>query len=389
MKRKIFLLLLAVLLAAVNVIQAALRSCSKCGYEQAEDATKCSHCGAALAPLTIITNEPVATPVTTRAPWASAAEEEFNLAKAAAPQNRIWLAWFYARNAAALNTLAGETRPVREADLMKALGQLEVVLRSTQVKCPACDGTGRRETKIKMSDGRIQTINSNSQLCLRCGGSGLLPAMRMPDILNHQRAQVARDYDALQQDHNWTPVTGVWLPPELAANLTLSNRVAVLRALGSACLNCAGMGIMACAKCEGAGYIKCSSGDCLMGTTTCPDCGGSGSPKKTNQGARGGTTMISIYCTTCQATGRVVCKICRGKASLSCNTCMGKTALVCKACSGTGQNPECVKCRGGGLMDCIRCKGSGKYRDDTCPACQGQGNVLCTTCQGIGKVSRR
>ena len=387
MKRKINSLLLVVLLAAVGAIEAALLSCPKCGYEQAEGATKCSHCGAVIVAVTVITNPPVATPAETRTPWSGAAEGDFHLAKAAASQNRIWLAWFYARNAIALNTLAGETKAVRETDLVKALEQLERTLRSTEIKCPACDGTGRRETKIKMSDGRLQTINANSLLCLRCGGSGLLPAVRMPDVLNHQRAQVARDYEARQQDRNWTPLAGVWLPPELAAGLTLSNRVAVLHALGSACLNCAGMGILACAKCEGAGYIKCPNGDCLMGTTTCPDCGGTGSPKKTDQGNR--NVLISTYCKTCQATGRIICKTCRGKASLSCSTCQGKTALVCKACSGTGQNPECVKCRGSGLIACTHCKGTGKYRDATCPDCQGQGNALCTTCQGVGKGARR
>jgi len=388
MNRSRVLAIVACLLAVVGVIQAALFSCPKCGYEQPEGTTKCSHCGATLTPVTIATNTPVVTSPAVRTAWSAAAEEEFRKAQAAARQNRTWLAWFYARNAVALNTLAGATKAVLEADLVKALEQLERALRSTEAKCPACDGTGRREMKIKMSDGRLQTMNSDSLVCVRCGGSGRLPSVRMPDILNHQRAQVARDYDALQKDRNWVALSGVWLSPELAAGLTLSNRVAVIQALGSTCLNCAGMGILACARCEGAGYLKCSNGDCVMGTMTCPDCGGTGAPKKADHSS-GRNTLVSSFCKTCQATGRITCKTCRGRAVLPCATCQGKMALVCKVCNGSGQNPECTKCHGCGLVACTRCKGTGKNRDTPCPDCQGQGQLLCATCQGAGKVSRR
>jgi len=375
------------LLAAVTVIQAALFSCPKCGYEQPEGATKCSHCGAALTPPVAATNQPVVTPPAVRTAWANAAEAEFNKAKAAGLQGKSWLAWFYTRNALALNTLSGETKAVREADLVKAQKQVERTLCSTEVKCPVCDGSGRRAVKVRMSDGRMQAMSSDSLLCLRCGGSGRLPAVRMSDALNHERAQAARDYTALQQDRNWVGLSGVWLPPDLASGLTLSNRVAIIQALGSPCLNCAGMGVLACTRCEGTGYLKCSNGDCVMGTVTCPDCGGSGTPKKTDRFNRG--TLVTSFCNTCQGTGRITCKTCRGKAFLPCPVCQGKTALVCKVCNGSGQNPECTKCHGGGLIACTHCKGTGKYRGETCPECQGQGEILCSTCQGVGRVSRR
>lgn len=392
MKKITWFSLLTVVLCAALTALSALVVCPKCGYEQPAGAMKCSHCGAAL-PKTETVIKKTTAPI--KPTWTIAADEDWKKATEAASQNKLWLAWFYARNAYALNVIAENAHSDRATTLISLTENLEKQLRAATTPCPSCLGTGHTNVHIKASSGREQIIHSETTICSRCNGTKTLPVVVRADVLNHARAQIKREYDALQKDRGWNAIENVWLPPDLARDLTLRERVQLLHALGSPCLDCAGMGNSACTKCDGAGWVKCSNMECVAGTMPCPDCNGTGKPNL--KAARAATTTTTssryvsagMYCQTCSGTGRVTCRICKGQASLVCPTCNGRAVLVCKTCNGNGQNPICTVCKGDGTMPCNQCRGTGKIRDAACSACNGEGKLLCTTCKGVGRAPRR
>lgn len=392
MKKNVWFALLAVVLCAALTVLGAMIICPKCGYEQPENAAICSHCGAALPkPPPKITTEK---PITVKPTWLIAANDDRHKATDASAHQQWWLAWFYARNAYALNTMTESTNSARAVQLTGMMENFEKQVRSSTTTCPLCRGTGHTDVHIKTSSGRDQVMHSDSKLCERCNGAGTLPVVVRADLLNHSRAQIKRDYDALQKDRGWEAVEGAWLPPDLARDLSLKERVQLLRALGSPCLDCAGMGILACTKCDGAGWIKCSNLDCVSGTMPCPDCNGTGKPNLKAARAAATTTTSTRYasmgafCQTCSGTGRIVCRICKGQASLVCQSCNGHAVLVCKTCNGNGQNPICSTCKGDGVIVCRRCQGTGKIREAVCPDCKGEGETLCSNCKGVGRVAK-
>ncbi|TAN38332.1 MAG: hypothetical protein EPN23_02740 [Verrucomicrobia bacterium] len=380
---------LTIIAGAFFAALAAILTCPKCSYEYPEDATTCAHCGTALP-------KPPPNPALTatasiNTTWTTAADDDWRKANEANTQNKAWLAWLYARNAYALNMMTEGTNSARAIKLTDLMENLEKRLRVTTTTCPLCQGSGHSDIHIKMSDGREQVLHSSSKLCARCEGAGALSAIVRADVLNHMCAQTKRDYDALQKDRGGVTLEGLWLRPELADSLAPKDRAQLLRALGSPCLDCAGMGILACTKCDGAGWIKCSNVECISGTMPCADCGGTGKPNKkaaTASASKTSTTKyvsLGSFCQTCNGTGRTTCRTCKGQASLPCTTCNGKSSLVCKYCNGTGQNPLCTTCKGDGLITCPHCRGSGKYQTITCPDCKGVGQIVCTNCKGVGR----
>jgi hypothetical protein len=404
MQRAILVWSLAIIAGAAIVAQAAIFTCPKCSYEQPENATQCSHSGAALPklPPVPVAPQPVALGPTV---WTTMADDNWRKASEVTEQSKLWLGWFYARNAYALNRMVEETNSTRNVRLVGLVKTLEKHLRPATQPCPLCVGNGKMPRYVKMSDGRQQMI-PNAQTCPRCNGARTLPAINRADVLAHNRDQVKRDYDALQQDRGWMSVEDVWLPPNLATNLALKERAQLLHILGSPCLNCAGMGIHACIKCDGAGWIKCSKTECISGTTPCTDCDGTGKAVPGKPSAKHGG-----YCRTCSSLGRITCKTCKGNASLICPTCAGRDEQVCKICGGSGQNALCSTCKGEGLRMCTTCKGngyrkcttcsgSGKQKNITCANCKGVGQIectdckkvgqlLCTNCKGVGRVAKR
>ena len=396
MKKISWFAVLVLLLIATVVVVAAMVICPKCGYEQPADATTCSHCGAVLPKQPAQPTLPTTAPVKTS--WITAADEDWRKANEAATQNKAWLAWFYARNAYALNMMSETTNSARAVKLTGLMESFERFLRATTQPCPLCQGTGHGEEHFKTSDGRDQVIRSHTKLCPRCNGAGALPAVIRADLLNHNRAQIKRDYDALQKDHGWVSIEEVWVRPEQAEGLAPKDRVQLLHALGSPCLDCAGMGILACTKCDGAGWIKCSNMECIAGMMPCTDCGGTGKPNKkaamavasqsSSSRSRSGSVSLGSFCQTCNGTGRVTCRTCKGQAAMTCTMCNGKSILVCKYCNGTGQNPLCTTCKGEGLLTCQHCRGAGNVKNVSCPDCKGLGQIICGNCKGVGRVPR-
>jgi len=392
MKRKPWFALLALFVCVVLTAVGALLTCPKCGYEQVEGTAKCTHCGADLPqPPPKLSTEPVKTVKPT---WAIAADDDWRKASAAATEKKLWLAWFYAHNAYTLNMMTEGTTSSRAAKLVSLMEGYEKRLSTSAVTCPLCKGTGHADVHIKSTSGRDMVMHSDSAQCKFCGGAGTLGIYVRADLLNHDRAQVKRDYDALQKDRGWSGLSGLWLPEDLTKDLTLKERVQLMRTLGSPCLDCAGFGRLACVKCDGAGWAKCSNAECDSGYVPCPDCGGSGKPNQkaataANTGKTGKYTALGSFCQTCSGTGHSLCRICKGAAHLACQTCNGKAIQVCKTCNGSGQNGVCSQCKGDGSMPCGHCHGSGKIRNATCTDCNGEGQVLCPTCKGVGKVAKR
>jgi hypothetical protein len=382
MKRILHGCLLAGLLSTFIVVQAAIFICPRCSYEQPEGAVTCNHCGTALPRPPAPSPAPTATPPTPTV-WLATADDNWRKASDAAEQGKLWLAWFYARNAHTLNRMVEATNSTRNVRLVGLLRTLEKHLRPATQPCPLCVGSGKRPRYVKMSNGSLQLI-PNAKTCPRCNGARTLPARTRADTLVHNRAQAKRDYDALQQDRGWISVEDVWLSPELAANLPLPVRAQLLHIMGSPCLNCAGMGLHACTKCDGAGWIKCTRTDCVAGAMPCADCDGTGKAVTGKPSAKHGA-----YCRTCSSLGHVLCKTCKGNASLICPTCGGREELVCKTCNGAGQNALCGTCKGDGLLTCNRCRGSGLVKNVTCADCKGLGRGVCANCKGIGRAAKR
>jgi DnaJ-class molecular chaperone len=388
MRRKWWSALLVLFLCAVFTALGALLTCPRCGFEQPEGTTKCIHCGAELP----VPPPKVATEAVTpgKPLWGLAADDDWRKSSEAATTRRLWLAWFYARNAYALNMMTEETNSTRAASLVSLMEGYEKRLSISALNCPLCKGTGHADVHVKFTSGRDQVIHSDSALCKFCGGAGTLTVFVRADLLNFGRAQVKREYDALQKDRGRTSLAGLWLPKELTKDLALKDRVQLMRAMGSPCLDCAGLGKLACTKCDGAGWTKCSNMGCESGYVTCPDCGGTGQPtKKSTSSTSGKYTAMGSFCQTCNATGLVICRVCKGAARLSCQACNGRAIQVCKTCNGSGQNPACTQCRGDGTIVCSRCRGAGTIRNAPCTDCNGAGLVLCPTCRGVGRVTRR
>ncbi|MCX7005755.1 MAG: hypothetical protein NTY53_00600 [Kiritimatiellaeota bacterium] len=390
MNKRMWFAVLTLVLCAVITVLGAVLTCPKCGYEQTEGTEKCTHCGADLPkPPPKVVQEVVKAVKPT---WALSADEDWRKSSEAATQKKLWLAWFYARNAYTLNMMHEGTNSSRATKLISLQEGYEKQLRSSTITCPRCKGTGRADIHIKMSSGREQIIHNDSSHCKLCDGAKSLPIIIRADVLNHARAQVKRDYDALQKDRSWTSLNGVWLPADLAHDLTLKERVQLLRTLGSPCVDCAGMGASACTKCDGAGWTKCSNMECESGTMPCTDCKGTGTPTKkatTSGSSRGQYTSIGSFCQTCAGTGRVTCRVCKGASTLPCQACNSKAVMVCKTCNGNGQNPICSNCKGDGTMPCARCRGAGKIRDAVCTECNGEGQMMCANCKGVGRVPKR
>lgn len=393
MNRKLWFALLTLALCVVFSALGALLTCPKCGYEQVEGTAKCTHCGADLPlPSPKVVSEAVRVVKPT---WAIAADEDWHKSSQAVTAQKLWLAWFYAHNAYTVNMMTDGTNSTRAAQLVGLMEGYEKRLSVSAVACPLCKGTGHADVHIKSSNGRDLVMHSDSAICKFCEGAGTLRVFVRADLLNHDRAQVKRDYDALQKDRGWVGINGLWLPQELTKDLTLKERVQLMHTLGSPCLDCAGLGRLACIKCDGAGWTKCSNTDCDAGYVPCPDCGGSGKPNQkaaaaaaSGSGRSGKYVSMGTFCQTCGGTGHSLCRICKGAAHLACPTCNGKAIQVCKTCNGTGQNPVCTQCRGDGALVCSRCRGAGKIRDVPCPDCAGEGQILCSICKGIGRVRR-
>lgn len=393
MRRKLWFALLALCACAVITAVGALLTCPKCGYEQVEGTAKCTHCGADLpkpAPKASVEAGRVVKPT-----WALAADEDWHKATAAVTAQKLWLAWFYAHNAYTLNMMTDGTNSTRATQLVGLMEGYEKRLGVSSVTCPLCKGSGHADVHIKSSNGRDLVMHSDSAICKFCEGAGTLRVFVRADLLNHDRAQVKRDYDALQKDRGWAGINGLWLPQDLTKDLTLKERVQLMHTLGSPCLDCAGLGRFACIKCDGAGWTKCSNTDCDSGYVPCPDCGGSGKPNQkaavaaaSGSGRAGKYVSMGTFCQTCGGTGHSVCRICKGAAHLACPACNGKAIQVCKTCTGTGQNPICMQCRGDGALVCSHCRGTGKIRDVPCTDCAGEGQILCPMCKGIGRVRR-
>jgi hypothetical protein len=356
------------LLLTVSTGLAALRICAKCGYENPDGGTSCSHCGAVLPQqvpevVTGVDSNPVVRTGSARVDEALV-EEEVRRGQERLARNEPDLAKLFFRNALAFDLLTGKTNAVRSGQIGELLQRCDALRGRVKIRCPACDGTGRRRVNMIGLDGReIEVVGSTGSTCPRCGGSGSIARSGTVSDRKLAIGKAMGQYRTLQQGRRFVPVGGAWLPEQVASGLTVRDRVTVLRATAAPCAACLGTCQVDCTACSGSGNVKCTNRSCVGGRVTLK-------PEE-----RLGRSIEQVQ----------KCKICGGTGVVPCERCRGSGALLCKACNGTGDRALCQRCGGAGLTPCQRCSGTGQSQGVPCKACAGKGEVLCTGCQGDGR----
>ncbi|MBN1671299.1 MAG: hypothetical protein JXR37_09715 [Kiritimatiellae bacterium] len=380
----------AVLFCCLCAALGAVLVCPKCGHEYEPGASVCPHCQAELpaaepAAATAADEAVVAEPAPAAGEEGQLEEEtaarEFLTASQYYEKKEYWLAYFFGRNAMALNALVSEARRgARYGQLLRLVENCRAKLRHVQRTCPVCGGTGQKTVQMLSLDGTPSQQKVFGPSCPCCMGDGYLRAWRSTSKIKLDQAKYLREYVHIQKRRGFEQLSDIWLPPPVKARLTVRSTVAMKKAFGSPCPACAGLGFSACTACGGAGKTKCSNPGCVGGEQVCPVCGGSGKERTTVR-----NTPLTRVCPRCTGSGRVVCDTCRGKTWLPCDPCKGTGKQLCTQCDGTGELPMCSRCEGQGLTTCSRCNGTGTDQGAPCPQCHGEGVVMCKSCQGWGR----
>lgn len=390
-----------------GAVWAALRICSGCGHEAADEtATVCAHCGAALP----VTAEETAAPAETTAPSKTVAEVDplAGLDAVLADQVRTATSLFekkayggallFARNAAALAGLCGK-------DGVAVQGKMENLVHTCQIRqldvakpCPVCDGTGKKKKRVTTMKGDVIDQVIAGAVCASCGGTGEVPGRTMPDQLRRGEAEARHVFDLEQRTRGLIAWQGIYVPPGLTTNLEPRQVAALRHGYGVWCTACNGFRRIGCSTCSGAGISKCTNKNCMQGQETCPKCNGKGrlsvsrstsigssSTLGSASGSLGGGGSINAQCASCNGTGIRPCATCGGKGVLICKSCKGEGDTLCKKCNGSGTPAVCTKCKGDGTTACTRCQGKGTDKKGAlCEACAGRGYELCKSCEGSG-----
>ncbi len=381
----------------------AFSICGSCGYENGDEARFCSHCGGAISggqgadgkERRAESKERRAESKERKGESAQAerevrgrsvpvqngdasksvinvasVKEEMRMAQKYARQGRIELGELFARNAFALNMLAGDdVNEGRSKAVLKFLKSCEVSSKSGRRRCPECSGSGKAVMSARGLGDRSVKIETASMRCKGCGGSGRINGQLNMDERKYRISTALEEYRTLQQSRGMKPEGLVWVPADSAEKIGLRDRVTLKRALPPVCAHCMGLGRDDCSTCNGRGIVECSVKGCRNGYVE--------SESTVN---RLGGSLRSEH-----SGGRSKCSKCRGTGVQSCTKCSGSGSFLCKSCSGSGRAEICNKCRGKGLNICRRCGGSGVYRDKACSYCQEMGSIECSSCGGTGR----
>ncbi len=177
---------------------------------------------------------------------------------------------------AILPAMAGDPQPSTPAADADA-GGIALVLKTTFVKCPTCEGKGKlvaRPPDMGQYEGRMEARQHWDVLldpCPTCGGRRRL-----------------KTYDTGPRD----PMEGV-----------------------KPCPACGWSGLKPCRRCRNEGLVKCNGTNCRSGWIITPSRDKKHHPAPTVR----------------------PCSVCRGIGRIKCYECQGMRATVCPKCFGTGR----------------------------------------------------
>ena len=373
----------------------AVTICGACGYENADTAKFCSHCGEKLtgkkhgkAPRKKAAAADAAASEAA-SPKGDAAEadtlngplsienlrDEMKMADLYTGRHKYEVAILFAQNALAFNMILPKDDNARYKAIMNHIRQYKNAASTARNVCPDCNGSGvavLNAHTIGSVDSATFGVKTAGMRCKRCGGTGYIRGGLTVDERQHSIGMAFEEYRTIQQSRGMVPVGQVWVPKDVVDKLGVRQRVALKRAVPPVCSRCMGLGRVSCKECHGFGVVRCRAKGCVDGYVEDRDTStkrsiGSGRVLKSH-------SVNSHKCTVCHGTGLVQCE-----------KCMGKGSFVCKHCNGSGCAPLCSKCAGEGIVKCRRCRGTGKYRGKVCPYCHGEGIAECSSCNGTGR----
>ena len=367
-------------------VAAAITICGSCGYESGNEARFCSHCGGKLQsgsvtprPLVggakpeksdqkVEPERPKTDPNALISP--EAVTEDMRTARVQLEAERVALARLFARNALALNLLAGEDPgEVRSKAILKFLDQCDRLSGLVRRKCTGCDGTGRAVMRAYSLDGSTTDLSVTGRMCEHCKGIGIVRGRETVDERKYRQGQAGDKYLTTQQSRGRLPVGAAWAPAASVEKLGVKESVMLKRAIPPACSRCFGVGRDDCSDCRGTGKVKCEGDDCEQGWVERESLGG----------------RIGGYRTDGKSIHKVRCEVCKGSGLGRCEDCSSTGTFLCKTCNGEGFAKQCSKCGGAGLSACRRCSGSRTYRGEECTYCRGEGVAECSSCGGTGR----
>lgn len=358
---------ICMLLACVPSVWAALRVCGKCGYESVDDVAACAHCGAALPPPA---SAAPSSPVPERVPSLAflpggRVEEEIERSRQAYRDGNIELAWLFARNAAALESITDQRDPDRTALVAALLEKSRAAVRTLTRPCSDCGGTGRQFAQPGKLDGGAGSRLSRGKACETCSGTGLMIVPATVAETKRAKGAAQESYSIQQRGRQYWQIGNAWVPPEMRGSLSARQTAALLTVTASPCHACMGLGREDCSECAGTGRMPCPNAKCVKGWI---------------HESRKGELDKSV-----EFKAKLRCPECNGVGVVPCETCRASGSLVCSSCEGRGGRALCGKCNGQGYAPCRRCKGAGEYRGAPCAECAAKGYTLCRGCSGDGR----
>lgn len=347
--------------------------CPKCGYENPETAKACNHCDAKLPEKEQI--ETIHKKSFNTDLWVGSkpghlnpqvVEDEISIGKEWMSKAETDVAYFFFRNALALNLLtdaeSGKTFGEQIVELINKCSSAGV---TKKVPCDTCSGTGKGTAKFVSMKGEVSYMETPGRPCEACGGTGyLIKSISVTDKMQ-TLGRAKNKFTTLQKGRRFIQMGEAWIPIGLEQFLTIHQQVALRRAVAASCAKCMGIGKVECPECKGTGTIKCTNPQCRNGIVEVESGGGLGSKTK--------------------LTRKEKCPVCKGKAMINCLKCSGIGSILCPVCNSTGERAVCSTCGGQGLIQCTKCKGSGTIRNVPCEACRGIGVVICNKCNGDGR----
>ena len=369
----IIVALLTVICIGIYIYAENIIICPKCGYENPETAKICEHCGANLPvkeQVEVVQEKPSDSNL-----WIGSkpgylnpqvVEDEITVGKELMAKGEVDVAYFFFKNALALNLLTdSESGKKLGEQIVELINKCSSTGATKKVPCDACGGSGKATGKFVSMKGEVTYMEIAGRQCPQCGGTGYLikPISVADKMLAIGKAK--NKFTTLQKGRRFVQMGEAWIPMGLEQFLTVYQKVALRRTVAAPCTKCTGIGKIECPECKGTGLVKCPNPKCKNGIVEVETGGGLSSKTK--------------------LTRKEKCPVCNGKGTINCPKCSGSGGIVCPVCNGTGERPVCTRCGGQGLIPCPKCKGTGSIKNIPCDACQGTGVVICNSCNGDGR----
>lgn len=350
----------------------ALNICKKCGYENGESVSVCTHCEAVIF---IVPEKTDSEPNLDDADKAfhfsaSVISEEVALGRTYTEKEQYELARLFYQNALAMNALGDTSDEGKSAKrLINLIKEVERAAMIVKRKCHRCGGTGKHRVKLdSMNSSKKSQFGSgglSGTKCSKCEGVGTVSGGGTIEGLKFIKGQAESAYRKLQQARKYEPMGGAWIPLDAVSQLDVRQRATLMRGVPMTCRTCNGFGRVDCRSCDGAGWTECRNKDCNKGKVPL---------EKDDTRVR-------------RLSGEILkkCRECNGRGGNPCDVCKEAGSVLCSRCDGSGAANECTKCGSRGYLECKKCGGTKEYRGDPCLSCRGEGVSLCSSCNGEGQ----